>query len=183
MAMKRLKDGTYMMTGVTLSYPSLAEPSAPPGATKAKFSAQLMLDDETYAEAEALVGQVLAENFKGKKKPVEQSIALRQTEDGEPFIKANNASRPVLMHQDKTPVAQDQIESVFYPGAIVNAKIELRANTKSGQLSVYSLLHAIQFAKHGTRLAGGMSEEAAAEGFDEVAVETMARGSNDEMFD
>jgi len=82
-------------------------------------------------------------------------------------IKAANASRPIAINKDKSPVTQE--DGVFYSGCRVNVKVSFWANLGDYGATVGCNVIAVQFAGDDERLdEAGMSAAEAAEGFPEM---------------
>ncbi len=157
MAIQELKDGSFVLKGVRLSYPHLFTPSAAVASATKKYSGNFILEDEDdVAWVQEQVDGLIKSELKGKR-PADQSIALRENDNGDSFIKAANKGRPAL-RTASLEVVDSEDDSPFYPGCYVNVRMSLKANNLTGQKSIYAQLHALQFAGHGERLDGGMSE-------------------------
>ena len=165
MTLKKLDNDVIMLQGVKISYPSLDKPNRFNENDKPKYQASLLVDDEDADKLQSLIDGLIKKDLKGKK-PRETMVCLREDDEGAFYLKAKSSSRPYLFDQYAKPVGEQEIEKLFYGGAIVNAKVTIKANTDAQMRSIYAILHAVQFKEDGERLGGGMSEETAAEGFE-----------------
>ena len=82
---------------------------------------------------------------------------------GRLFVSAKNTIRPLLIDGARAPLTRD--DDKLYPGAIVNARVEVRVGDRPSS-QAWAYLKGIQFVRDGTRLGGGAP--ATVEDFDEI---------------
>lgn len=71
------------------------------------------------------------------------------------YVSANNKSRPILLHKDKTTVDKEDIEDVFQPGYRVNASINLWTQDNQFGKAIRCSLRGIQFRREDEVFGGG----------------------------
>lgn len=84
--------------------------------------------------------------------------------EGNTYVTAKSATRPLLVDQHRQPVAEE--DGAIYSGCYVNAIVELYANTQPTKKGVFAGLKGVQFVKDGDAFGGGAP--AAATEFDVV---------------
>lgn len=138
----------------TLSYPHFVEPQAAQnGKGDPKFGAMLIYDPsqvDFLAQLQAAVIAVATEEFGSKavqnlksgvlKNPIGTNWELKGLPEGSFYLNPKSKTRPGLVQPWNDPktgkpqkVEEDQIESVFYPGAKVRASISVYAYTYVGE--------------------------------------------------
>jgi hypothetical protein len=170
---------------VTLSMPFVWEASAYEAGQDEKFSAHFII--EKGSENEKVVRAALVTeaeklwkgNAMSKLKTVAAAGKLWCLRDGDGktdkegnvlagyagklYVSAKNTIRPLLLGADRAPVTQ--ADDKLYPGAVVNAIIDVRVNNRPSD-QAYAYLKGIQFVRDGTRLGGGAP--ATVEDFEEI---------------
>lgn len=84
--------------------------------------------------------------------------------EGNTYVTAKSATRPLLVDQHRQPVTEE--DGTIYSGCYVNAIVELYANTQPTKKGVFAGLKGVQFVKIGDAFGGGAP--AAATEFDVV---------------
>lgn len=155
-----------VISNVRLSYPHLFTPQQMRGATKAKYSADLILDKKHHAETIKLIEKVIervALDF-FKKKVTLKNRALHdgnEREDKEGygddvmFVVAKNDNPPEVVDRDPT-VKLTPADRRPYGGCYVNASIRFYAyDHETGGKGVSASLEAVQFYKNGPSFGAG----------------------------
>lgn len=155
-----------VIKNVRLSYPHLFVAKQGEGASKAKFSADLILNKKQHAETikqiEKMIERVSLDFF--KKKVTLKNCALHdgnEREDKEGygddvmFVVAKNDNKPDVVDRDPTVKLKPE-DRRPYGGCYVNASIRFYAyDHKTGGKGVSSSLEAVQFYKDGPSFGAG----------------------------
>lgn len=73
--------------------------------------------------------------------------------EGNTYVTAKSATRPLLVDQHRKPVTEE--DGTIYSGCYVNAIVELYANTQPTKKGVFAGLKGVQFVKIGDAFGGG----------------------------
>lgn len=84
--------------------------------------------------------------------------------EGNQYVTAKNTARPLVIGRDRAPLTED--DGVIYSGCIVNAIVEVYANTVPAKKGVFAALKGVQFWADADAFGGGGT--ARAEEFDEA---------------
>ena len=172
---------------VALSYPHLLEPYAgkndKPG--QGKYGAKFLIPKAT-GKADALTllnraDKLSVDALKAKCGADNKFIrdgANSGKVDEEAFytVSASEKTRPALIGPNGRPVEDEDVEDLFYPGAIVNALIKPWIQDNSWGKKCNANLLGVQFVKHGERL-GGTRTKVEDDDFEAVADFDGASGS------
>lgn len=167
------------LKNVRLSYPHLFTPQMMKGSTKAKYSADLILDKKehaaTIARIEKTIERVALDFFRKKITFKGDKLFLHDGEerpdkegygDDVMFVVAKN-DRPVVVCDKNPTVLLTAISGKPYGGCYVNAVIRTYAwKHETGGNGVSASLEAVQFVKDGPAFGAGPVD--AEEEFDEV---------------
>lgn len=185
------------LPNVRLSFPELTKPKAFQEGQTPKFQATFLIDPSSKDGA-ALIKKLRGEiqdllvNHYGSAdkvpkgfKPCLKDNAKEEKEyagyEGMWFVSSNNTVRPGLAGRDpRIPLNQEDIDRMFYPGAVVNATITLWVQDNQYGKRVNANLRGIQFVKDGERLGGVAPVEAENE-FDIVEVDDEFDGLGDDF--
>jgi hypothetical protein len=174
-----------VLKDVILSMPYLFEPSAFDEKSDEKYSAHFLLEPnspQVKLVKEAISAEATA-LWKDKAGAKLKAIAAagkiwclrdgdgKTDKEGEPingyagrmYVSAKNTLRPSAFDGLRQPVTA--ADGKLYPGAIVNAIIDVRVNNKPSD-QAYAYLQGVQFVRDGERLGGGVV--ASAEDFELV---------------
>lgn len=160
-----------------LSFPRLIEPDSFEG-QEPKYSAVFVFSKEQGEEIERVMAEVAKEAWpKDLKKlaalkaqnrtPLKDGdLSAREEYAGKMYMRASSKTPPMLVDGQRQPV--DNPAAYFYPGAIVNAAVDIAAIGAHGKASqfgarIVAYLVAVQFVAPGERL--GQSPEEAVEAF------------------
>lgn len=173
---------TKIVTGkARLSFPSLFEPKAMPGAPQetAKYSASLIIpksDTETLNKIQQAINSATeigkADKFGGKVPP-NLKTTLRDGDVERPddpayadsyFLNVTSKRKPGLVDQRKQPITD---ETELYAGCYVRASINFYAYNANGNKGISAGLNNMQKWAEGEPLSGGTTAE---EDFDEIEV-------------
>lgn len=170
---------------VRLAYAHIAEPTKAPGAEKAKYSAVIVIDKQDAETVKAVEAAIKAAANAGKDKFGAKYKAaktpLRDGDDEEKegfegcmFFSANSLKRPGLVTRDRTPVTDtEDIEDMFYSGAIVNADVNFYPFSVNGNQGIAVGLNNLQFVRDGKRYGGAKPATAVFEALEEDEDEDM----------
>ena len=173
---RELPNGQFLVSGVTLSYPFLAEPQPNDNDGPDKYSVAAVIDGNTqdYAPLMQAVVAVAKEKFgKDAAKKLKAGGPLRNPlRDGEfkygegtVFFNARSQRQPGMVLTVPDPktgkpmrVSQDDIRDVFYPGAIVNLVVSVYAYNRPDNKGVSFWLEGVQKVADGVRLDSRVPE-------------------------
>ena len=174
--MQKEKKNTKLVTPeIVCSYPNLAEPADEQYGGKFALSIPLPKDNKDEVEALYEVSRNAAENKWGPKarEQVGKSIKIFVQDCDElekykddPVYKgclkfsAKATKRPGLVYSDaRSAVAVEDIEEVFYPGAITRASITAYGTETGGSKVIAFGLNNVMFVRDGERIGGGSRAE------------------------
>ena len=166
----------------TLSYPVLTDAqfqravarnaaSATPS-QKTKFAATLVIPtgsdlSELYAAAELAVTEKFGDKIKVGPKTFTAKEALEKGiirspfrtdaeakgyPEGSTFIGAKTETKPGIIHPNREPMTEAEVERLMYPGATVRASVTFYGYDVSGNKGIAAALNALQWVKDGDRL-------------------------------
>lgn len=160
------------LQNVRLSFPHLFQPQAQDNGP-AKFNAAFLIpkDSKHVAEIEAAMVAVAKEKWGAKADQVlkalraSDKLALHDGDsksqyagyEGCMFVNASNATRPLVLDRDKTPLTEE--DGKPYSGCYVNCTIEIWAQDNSFGKRINAGLGGVQFVKDGDRFGGGTSAD------------------------
>lgn len=160
---------------VVLNYPEFYTLGTNKDGTKrTKYSAKIILDPVEHKSAirqlQAEIERIKTEVFKGTKVPTDK-ICLRNGDDlaGEEYegkfrLSASSKRRPVTVDTQGRTLVED--DAKFYSGVIANVNVDLWSYNGVYK-GISCELIAVQFVADGTPIGGGgISREAALQGFD-----------------
>jgi hypothetical protein len=67
--------------------------------------------------------------------------------------------QPGCVDQHLRPVPPDQIEEMFYPGAIIRVSVSAYATDKGGSKTIAFALNNVMFVRHGERIGGSSAPD------------------------
>lgn len=174
------------LENVRLAFPSLFEAKTVNGEGSPAFSASfLMAPNHPGVRAlNAAIEQVAKDKWGAKADAVlktlraSDKVCLRNGDskaeysgfEGQMFVAARNATRPLVIDRDKSILAQS--DGKPYAGCYVNASIDVWAQDNNYGKRINASLGGIQFLKDGEAFAGGGA--ASADEFDDLAVDEEA---------
>jgi hypothetical protein len=166
------------LKNVRLSFPEITKPKAFQEGQTPKYQATFLLnpsDKEGAAQIKMLqqeIKAVLTEHY-GKDIPKGIKLCLKDNAkeekeyagyEGQWFVSTSNTARPGLAGRDpRIPLNAEDIEELFYPGAVVNGTLTLWVQDNQYGKRVNANLRGIQFVKNGERLGGVAPVEAESE--------------------
>jgi hypothetical protein len=148
------------------------------GKQKTKYSTKIILDPKEHAAVirtlQAEIDSLMKEKWKTLKladdrRCLRDGDSLGKEEyEGKLVLSASSKKRPVaVMAQNGALVPVTQDDGKFYSGCIANANVSLWAQDNKFGKRINCELLAVQWKADGTPLGGGgISREAAVEGFD-----------------
>jgi hypothetical protein len=161
---------------VTIAYPHLFEPNTPPGADKAKWSAEFILDPvrnaQDIARLEAAFARVATTAGKGDmiqylKSPIQHGDKLnadllgkgkkaRPEIAGKRVVRAADGNyAPTVVDQNRQPISKEQGANIF-GGCIVNGFVDLYWTPIQTNPGVYVGLRGVQLVSNvGVEKLGG----------------------------
>lgn len=158
-----------------LNFPSVFSLPTINGEKATKYSTKIILDPKEHAavikQLQAEVEKLRVEKWKTLKLPSDRGC-LRNGDDlgkeeyeGKFVLSASTKKRPVVVDTKMEPLTED--DDKIYSGSICNVNVNLWAQDNQFGKRINCELLAIQFKADGERLGGGgISREAAMEGFD-----------------
>lgn len=170
------------LANVRLAFPQLFEATTVNGEGKPAFSATFLLDP-THPDIKALnaaIEQAAKDKWGAKADAILKAaraadkVCLHNGDskaeyagfEGNFFVSARNATRPLVIDRDKSPLTQ--ADGKPYAGCYVNASLDLWAQDNNYGKRVNASLSGVQFLKDGDAFAGGGA--ASADDFDDLAV-------------
>lgn len=169
------------LTNVRLAFPALFEAKTVNGEGKPAFSAVFLLDpaDPQVKTLNAAIEQVAKDKWGAKADVLLKQMRaadktalhdgdLKASYDGFPgnlYVSARNATRPLVVNTDKTPLVE--ADGKPYAGCYVNASIELWPQDNNYGKRINASLRGVQFCRDGDAFAGGGA--ASDDEFDDLA--------------
>jgi len=145
-----------------LSFPSLFRTATFGEQDTGKYEATFILDKVKHSvqieKIKADIAQLMKEELKGKI-PTDKICLKDGDESGRPefegayTLKASTKKRPVVIDQDRAPLAED--DNVVYAGCYVNAIFSLWAQNNQYGKRINAQLDGVQFAKAGEPFGEG----------------------------
>lgn len=161
------------LQNVRLSFPHLFQAQANADGGQAKFNASFLIpkSDKQIKMIEDAIVAVAKEKWGAKADAVlkqlraSDKVALHDGDtkaqyagyEGCMFISASNATRPLVLDRDKSPLTEE--DGKPYSGCYVNATVEIWAQDNSYGKRINAGLGGVQFAKDGDRFGGGTSAD------------------------
>jgi len=168
------KNTKFVSPEIRSSFPHLVKPAEEKFGSKFSVSLGLPKDNEEAVEALFEVIRNAAENKWGPKAPeqvgnsikifVEDCDELEKYKD-DPVYKgclkfsAKSDRRPGLVDPKLNPVALEDIEDFFYPGAIVRVSVTAYGTETGGSRTIAFGLNNVMFVRDGERIGGGSKAE------------------------
>jgi hypothetical protein len=172
------------LSNVRTAFMNVFEPQAMEGGA-AKYSSAFILDPKApyIAVLDAAIAAVAKEKWKEeapkilKKLTSEGRVCFKKEPrtnangdvyagfEGAYSLNATNASRPLVLDRDKTPLTK--ADGKPYSGCYVNASIELWAQDNQYGRRINATLRGVQFVKDGDAFGGG--SPASADEFEDLA--------------
>ena len=176
------------LSNVRLAFPQLFEAKTVNGEGKPAFSATFLLDPK-HPDIKALnatIEQVAKEKWGAKTDALLKTaraadkVCLHNGDtkaeyagfEGNFYLSARNATRPLVIDRDKTPLTEQ--DGRPYAGCYVNASIDLWVQDNNYGKRINASLGGVQFLKDGDAFAG--SGAASTDEFDDLADGAMADG-------
>jgi len=157
------------MQNVRLSFPSLFNTATFGGEDTGKYEATFILDKADHAKVIEQINKAMTElakeRLKGKLPPADK-LCLKDGDDlereefqGKMTIKASTKKRPLVIDQEKTPLAE--ADGKPYAGCYVNAILSLWAQDNQFGRRINAQLDGVQFRADGEPFGdGGISVDA-----------------------
>lgn len=169
------------LTNVRLAFPNLFEAKTIPGSDSGpKFSAVFLINPKSphIKEIEAAIDQIGQDKWGAKwptiKKAMQSQLKICLHDgsekadvsgyEGNKFVNASNASRPIVLDRDKSPLVVT--DGKPYGGCYVNATVDLWAQDNTYGKRINASLMGVQFHADGDSFSGGAI--GTADDFDEV---------------
>jgi hypothetical protein len=176
---------------ITCSFPNLAEPAEEKYGGKYALSIPLpKKDTQAYAKlVEAMVNAAVnewgekARDLKGIKHFVEDCDNNKNGEEPDETYKgcykfsAKAKRQPGMVYPNLQPVAKEEIENVFYPGAVVRVSISAYGTETGGARTVAFGLNNVMFVRDGKRIGGASKPD---EDFGDFADQSFSRDPFDD---
>ena len=152
-----------------LSFPSLFNTATFGGEDTGKYESTFILDKTEHAKVieqiNKAMGELAKERLKGKLPPADK-LCLKDGDDlereefqGKMTIKASTKKRPLVIDQEKTPLAE--ADGKPYAGCYVNAIVSLWAQDNQFGRRINAQLDGVQFRADGEPFGdGGISADA-----------------------
>lgn len=181
-------DGTIRVDNVRMSYPHLAKAWAKNETDRKKYSATGLAPKETHDEAKKALVEAINKLLTASKmgKIGSEHKFVRDGDDtgkaeneGMWVIKAseNEGRAPSVRYPNGSLIPHDKIESIVYPGCIVNILIRPWAQNNVHGKKINANLIGVQFVRDGERLGEAPIDDEGA--WDEIEDETGGDSGDD----
>ena len=150
------------LKNVRLSFPSLFQKGSFNG-QETKYEATFLLDKDSQSvqikEVKAAIASMIKTDLKGARLGDDKICMKDGGDTGRDgyenawSLKAANASRPLVINRDQTPLAED--DNVIYSGCYVNAVIRLWPQDNAYGKRINASLDGVQFVKDGDSFGTG----------------------------
>lgn len=168
-----------LLKDVRLAFPAIFEPRAF-GDSEPAYSATFILPPERAKEVEDVIEAVAKEKWGAKADAIlrqlvsQGKVCLHEGEEkaqydgfeGNVFVNARSAVRPLVIDRDKTPLTM--ADGRIYAGCYVNASLDIWVQDNKYGKRINATLRGVQFCRDGEAFGGGT--QASVDEFEDLGV-------------
>lgn len=176
-----------VIKNVRIAFPNIWEPKSYNGQGKPRCNALFIIEKDNAEALKAVKEAILAVAKEEWKEKAETMLSTLKAKgdlclhdgaekadydgfEGNMFVSASNASRPIVVDRDRSPLTE--ADGKPYAGCYVNVSIDVWAQDNQYGKRVNAKLLAIQFARDGDAFGGG--SKGSADDFDTIEGEETA---------
>ena len=176
-----------VIKNVRIAFPNIWEPKSYNGQGKPRCNALFIIEKDNAEALKGVKEAILAVAKEEWKEKAETMLSTLKAKgdlclhdgaekadydgfEGNMFVSASNASRPIVVDRDRSPLTE--ADGKPYAGCYVNVSIDVWAQDNQYGKRVNAKLLAIQFARDGDAFGGG--SKGSAEDFDPIDSEDAA---------
>jgi hypothetical protein len=170
-----------VLKNVRLAFPNLWEPTTFNGTGQPACSASFIISPDNKLAMETVVAaikQVATEKWQAKATEMLKTLKAKNDLclhdgaeksnyagfEGNHYVSARNATRPIVIDRDKSPLTQ--ADGRIYAGCYVNVSLDVWAQDNGYGKRINAKLLAVQFVKDGEAFGGGA--QGSADAFDDL---------------